>query len=312
MSIQAAGPDARCSAAAPASMRWPDTIAIASCAVERQPAGQHLEDDGAEAVDVRPRVHRAAGQLLGRGIGHRADELVRPVSRVSSGAAGRSRRRSPRACRRARHRRIVRDDVGRLEVAMDDAAGVRECSAVQSGGTMRRTSSTSNWPRDASSSSGWGRSAAPSPGTAAADRPRCSRGSRRWWGGGAAAQTRLSRRNRSSGPGPAMSGEDHLDRDLVAEQDAPRAIHRAHPAFRQRRDNLVAVRRESARADEARALISYRPRHDGSAGMRAYRNIWPIALAQPGEETLDGPAHALLDRCPGAACTAGRARRRPP
>ena len=34
--------------------------------------------------------------------------------------------------------------------------------------------------------------------------------------------------------------EDHLDRDLVAEQNAARPVHGAHAAFRQRRENLVA------------------------------------------------------------------------
>ena len=45
------------------------------------------------------------------------------------------------------------------------------------------------------------------------------------------AQARLSRMNRSRGPGaPAVVGPNDLDGDFVAEQRAPRAIHRAHPA----------------------------------------------------------------------------------
>ena len=35
--------------------------------------------------------------------------------------------------------------------------------------------------------------------------------------------------------------QDHLDRDVVAEQDPPRAIDRAHAAFRERREDLVAT-----------------------------------------------------------------------
>ena len=35
--------------------------------------------------------------------------------------------------------------------------------------------------------------------------------------------------------------EDHLDRDVVAEKDPPRAIHRAHAALGERREDLVAA-----------------------------------------------------------------------
>ena len=44
----------------------------------RHAAGQHLEHDRAEAVDVRARVDDRRRQLLGRGVCDRSDELVRP------------------------------------------------------------------------------------------------------------------------------------------------------------------------------------------------------------------------------------------
>ena len=57
------------------------------------------------------------------------------------------------------------------------------------------------------------------------------------------AQARLSRMNRSRAPAmpDRPSAEDDLDRDFVAEQRAAGAIDRAHPAFGERRENLVSA-----------------------------------------------------------------------
>ena len=108
---------------------------------ERQPAGQHLEHDGAEAVDV----------------GSRVDDRRRAAARAR-------RRRSCRGTRAARsaasprrlaqvgkaevddlvdalaRAELVADDVGRLEVAMDDAAVVGE---LQRGAERRHDRRTS-------------------------------------------------------------------------------------------------------------------------------------------------------------------------
>ena len=48
-----------------------------------------------------------------------------------------------------------------------------------------------------------------------------------------------------------MIGTDHLDRDVVAEQHAARAIDRAHSALGERRKNLVAAVEDLAGREHA-------------------------------------------------------------
>ena len=69
----------------------------------------------------------AADELLGRGVGDRADELVRPGEpRVRGGFPDVREAEVHELVDALAGRELVRHDVGRLEVAMDDAEAVRE------------------------------------------------------------------------------------------------------------------------------------------------------------------------------------------
>ena len=70
------------------------------------------------------------------------------------------------------------------------------------------------------------------------------------------AQARLSRTNRSSGAGTLHIRQDHLDRDVVAEQDPAGAIDRAHAPFGQRRENLVAAVEDLPDREHAQVLTA--------------------------------------------------------
>ena len=99
--------------------------------VERHPSGQHLEDDDAEAVDVGPLIDRAGGQLLGRGVRDRADELVGARQpRLVGGFAEVRNAEIDDLVDLVAAGEVVADDVGRLQIAMDDAAAVRELQRV--------------------------------------------------------------------------------------------------------------------------------------------------------------------------------------
>ena len=95
----------------------------------RAPSRRHLEQDHAQAVDVRAVIHTPAEPLLRRHVGRRAP--------LDHGHAAPRRRRARRRARRQRHRlrhaevehldRLLRRhlDIGRLQIAVHDASGVR-------------------------------------------------------------------------------------------------------------------------------------------------------------------------------------------
>ena len=212
--------------------------------IERPAAGQHLVGDHAERVDIGGGRDVFAAHLLRRGIGQRAEE-ERGIGQ-------------PRLVARRLHRgqaevdhlvdalaRLVamRDDVGGLEVAMGDAAIVRELQrggdGVEDRGDARRRHRRR---RARSPRAGWGRSAAPSPGTGwlALSKPKSRRptmlGWRSW------AQARLSRRKRSRDSGGASGVACiTLMRDVVAEVHAAGAVDVAHAAGAERVEDLVAI-----------------------------------------------------------------------
>ena len=110
-------------------------------AVERAPARQHLEQHAAERPDVGALVDRLPARLLGAHVGRRAENaaLRRAVERarrrlrqvtVQTDAPASSPVRSRAPSRtspteRPRVRAALQDDVGRLQIAMDDAFLVR-------------------------------------------------------------------------------------------------------------------------------------------------------------------------------------------
>ena len=112
---------------------------------EWPPAREHLEQDGAEAVDVASLIDRLAQHLLGRDVADRAGEAP----------AGRRGRRRGGRCRggeiQARQAEVENlravtgadHDVARLEVAMDDVPRVRGAQA------RRRSGCRCRWPRRA-------------------------------------------------------------------------------------------------------------------------------------------------------------------
>ena len=94
--------------------------------LERVPAGEQLEEDHAERIEVAPRVDRAAGpeeegQRLGRHVGERA---------ADRGALGAGRVVGEVEVEDHRLAVVREQDVGRLDVAVEDAALVRVGQAV--------------------------------------------------------------------------------------------------------------------------------------------------------------------------------------
>ncbi len=106
--------------------------------VARQPAGDEFEGEHAERVDVGARVdvRRDALDLLEAHVGERADEVA------VAGVQGADRRRVAERARDPevddlRRAGLGHEDVAGLEVAMDDAAGVRVGDALRDGRQQR-------------------------------------------------------------------------------------------------------------------------------------------------------------------------------
>ena len=88
-------------------------------AFKRQLAGEHFVHHDAERIDIRPVVDLGALGLLGRDIVHRADGLLHHAG-LLRGREGRDAEVGQLGCAVAQD-----DDILRLDVLMDDAAGVR-------------------------------------------------------------------------------------------------------------------------------------------------------------------------------------------
>ena len=166
--------------------RWRDEFGD-RCAVERAAAREDLVEHEAERVDVAARRDLRAGELLGRHVGRRAgaDRLRRLVPA------------RPKSVMRTLPGRIEHD-VGRLEIAMDDAALVGGREARRRAGARSR----SRGPREsarcgAAARPGPRRPRTPSRGTCGRRARRCrTRGTR--WGARPAAPCAL-RREAASG-----------------------------------------------------------------------------------------------------------------
>ncbi len=216
---------------------------------ERRAPRHHLEHDGAEAVDVRGRVDHAARQLFGRSVRDRAQELVRA--------------RQPRlvALPQVREtevddlvdalprRELVRDDVRRLQIAMDDPLIVRE---LQRGAERRHDRLNVA-------------DAHPSPHRDfVPDRRTVEQlhdEKRMLLVVDVEVEDGDDVRVAEPGARAALPEEplaallagviaaDDLDGDLVAEERPPRAIDRPHAAFREQAQNLVALVEDLARGE---------------------------------------------------------------
>ncbi len=98
--------------------------------LERQPAGQHLVEHHAQREQVRARIGGPPERLLRRHVGHRAEH--RPGHRVVGDGDGDIRRSVLPRLHELRQAEVehfhlaarVDDDVGALDVAMNDAAAV--------------------------------------------------------------------------------------------------------------------------------------------------------------------------------------------
>ena len=103
---------------------------------ERRPPRDHLVEEAGERVDVAARVDVAPRDLLGRHVERRADDLAGARQLLGAGDGGDFRQPEVDQLRRLAHLAIgSEDDVGRLEIAMDDAGGVRR---VEPPGQARR------------------------------------------------------------------------------------------------------------------------------------------------------------------------------
>ena len=94
-------------------------------AAERRPVCEHLVEDAAERVDVRPRIGRPAQARLGRHIGRRAQQRSGLRQRGVGGEA-----RDPEVEHLALSRGLDHH-VARLDVAVDDAGGVRHPECIR-------------------------------------------------------------------------------------------------------------------------------------------------------------------------------------
>jgi hypothetical protein len=90
---------------------------------ERHLAGEALEQHAAERVHIRAAVDRIASDLFGRDIGEGAEQTLRDVSGLQIVRA----RRDAEVCEIAVLTLLLRidQDVARLDVAVDETAGVR-------------------------------------------------------------------------------------------------------------------------------------------------------------------------------------------
>ena len=93
--------------------------------VEWPPAGRHLEEDHAERVDVGTRIDGFATHLFGCHVRQRSGNLARRLGGGLIDIGDRARQLRDAEIQHFRPALRRDDDIGRLEVAMDDAALVR-------------------------------------------------------------------------------------------------------------------------------------------------------------------------------------------
>ena len=239
---------------------------------ERGSAGHHLEDDGAEAVDVRPVIDYRARQLLRRGIGDRADELVRPGQPRFVRLTDVREAEVDDLVHALIRREGVRDHVGRLEIAVHDPRVVGKLQRVTDllddllNVSHREPAVRSNLVFEA--------------GTVEQlhDQERVLRLV------GVEIEDRDDVGMAEPGAGPAFTeetlpgrvarlvGANDLDGDLVAEKGTSCAVDRSHPALGERRQYFV-------------------PAVEDLSGGVHLRQLWPkagpAAQSLPGVQTLD-------------------------
>jgi hypothetical protein len=208
--------------------------------LERNAARQHLEDDRAEAVDVGSPVHRSAGELLRGRVRDRSDELVRPGQpRLVGGLADVREAEVHDLVDALPWRELVRDDVGGLQVAMDDAVAMGEMER----GAQRRHDRLHVVERQSAALADFLLDAAAV--------QQLHHQERTIGLVGVEVEDRDDVGVAQAGTRPALAhepldrtrtgvvGADDLDGDLVAKQQAPRPVDGAHAAFGERGEDLV-------------------------------------------------------------------------
>ena len=165
-------------------------------ALERPGTGQHLVHHDAEREDVRARVHRIGPHLFRRHVAGRAhDDARADIHRAGLGLHGAHELRDAEV--QDFRAAVAREEqVLGLQVAMDDAAGVRGCQSARNLHGVVDRLSPAGWRRSADGHAGFHRRAIPRRCT-----ERCPRGPRRrppagWDGRG---RRRLSLPFRSAG-----------------------------------------------------------------------------------------------------------------
>ncbi len=238
--------------------------------LERRAPGDHLEDDDAEAVDVRSRVERLGLELLGRRVQDRPHELRRPSVSCSS----------------APSRRLARPKSITLKTTSPDSnlwltmfpgfrsrcttpASWASRSAPHSGPTMRWTSARGIGPPEASRSRRLG------PFEVLHDQVRLAvtrDGEIENGDDVRVAQLRaepaLAHEALPQPPRVSACRPDDLDDDLVAEMDAAGAVDLAHPAGRQQSANLVSAVQGCAGRQHDNPLMAVAPRPVFPCGVR--------------------------------------------
>jgi hypothetical protein len=209
---------------------------------EWQSPGEHLEQDGRQAVHIRTTIHGVTGQLLGRGVGHGSEELVRRgETRLLRGLPEIGNAEVHQLVRALATLVLVGDDVGRLDVAVDDFVAVSQLQGradprhdpvdilevhpgtevellAQTGPAEELHDKVRLPPRQHVEIEDGNNRRMPQ-----------ARGNPAF-----AEETML-------GCAFAVIAEDDLDRDLVAKQRAPGPVHGSHSALGKRRQDLVLV-----------------------------------------------------------------------
>ena len=102
---------------------------------------------------------------------------------------------------------------------------------------------------------------------------------------------------------PFLIGQDHLNRHVVAEQDAAGQVDRPHPAFRQRREDFVASVEDLTNREHVVILTAFRLKAEATREFSLlpspfsleslYRKIRPIRFPRPERK----PSIARRTRC---------------
>ena len=224
---------------------------------KRDVFGQHLEDDGAEAVDVRTRVDVTTGQLLRRCVGDGAEKLVRPGQPCFVGLAQVGKAEVDDLVDPLPGRELVRDDVRRLQIAVHDSQIVGELQRR----TERRHDLLHLRDRHPAVCGELLFQGLPVEQFHDQERVilvvhvevenRDDVGMAETGAGAAFAEESIAR------SGAAGLRSHDLDRDFVPEQRAPRAIDGAHSSFGQQREDFVTVVEDLAGGEHS-GIICFR------------------------------------------------------